>query len=160
MFLPYYRWPPTPMLLAARFSADLKELFEVTSLFFSLEQLQNRDFAILNRSKPTRVLTRRKSLYMLDCLPIGYSLIDFQPIWNNFKIEIFFGIWVYSSGPTITQKRSKKDVVAVARISDHSALPSSARSEASISFQIQCCKIWKGRRSCCEFFQLQIALNP
>ena len=79
------------MLLAARFSADLKELFEVTSLFFSLEQLQNRDFAILNRSKPTRVLTRRKSLYMLDCLPIGYSLIDFQPIWNNFKIEISFG---------------------------------------------------------------------
>ena len=130
------------------------------TFFFSLEQLQNRDFAILNRSKPTRVLTRRKSLYMLDCLPIGYSLIDFQPIWNNFKIEIFFGIWVYSSGPTITQKRSKKDVVAVARISDHSALPSSARSEASISFQIQCCKIWKGRRSCCEFFQLQIALNP
>ena len=30
---------------------------------------------------------------------------------------------------------SKKDVVAVVRISDHSALPSSARSEASIFFK-------------------------
>ena len=76
------------------------------------------------------------------------------------KINFGFGKWVYSSAPTITQTRSKKDVVAVARVSDHSVLPSSARSEASIFFHMQCCKIWKGRRSCCEIFQIQIALNP
>ena len=128
--------------------SDSRRYFKISQFFGSVL----KSIMITRKILPTS--------FMLDCLPIGYSLIDFQPIWNNFKIEIFFGIWVYSSGPTITQKRSKKDVVAVARISDHSALPSSARSEASISFQIQCCKIWKGRRSCCEFFQLQIALNP
>ena len=42
-----------------------------------------------NRSKPICVLTRTKSLYMLDSLPIGYHLPDFQLIWSNFKIEIF-----------------------------------------------------------------------
>ena len=73
--IPAYRWPPTHRLLAARFLADF-------------EQLQNRDFAISNRSKPIRVLTRKKSLYMLDRLPIGYHLPDFQLIWSNFKIEI------------------------------------------------------------------------
>ena len=74
--IPAYRWPPTHRLLAARFLANL-------------EQLQNRDFAISNRSKPICVLTRTKSLYMLDSLPIGYHLPDFQLIWSNFKIEIF-----------------------------------------------------------------------
>ena len=101
-------------------------------------------------------LPGRKGVDTLGGLRASYTLR--HPV--HVKIDCGFGNWVYSSAPTITQKRSKKDVVAVARISDHSALPSSARSEASISFQIQCCKIWKGRRSCCEFFQLQIALNP
>ena len=85
--IPTYRWPPTHRLPAARYSADLK-------------QLQNRDFATSNRSKPIRVLTRTKSSYSEDRLPIGYMLRNFQPIWSNF--------------------------------------------------------IRKGRRSCCEIFQLQV----
>ena len=74
--IPGYRWPPTQRLLAARFLANL-------------EQLQNRDFAISNRSKPIGVLTRTKSLFIFDRLPICYHLPDFQLIWSNFKIEIF-----------------------------------------------------------------------
>ena len=41
------------------------------------------------RSKPTTVLTGTKSLRTDDGLPIGYLLLAFQLIWNNFKIEIF-----------------------------------------------------------------------
>ena len=96
-------------------------------------------------------LPGRKGVDTLGELRASYTLR--HPV--HVKIDCGFGNWVYSSAPTITQKRSKKDVVAVARISDHSALPSSARSEASISFQIQCCKIWKGRRSCARFYNLK-----
>ena len=66
-------WRELP-LLDAQYLADL-------------EQLQNRYFAFSNRSKPIWVLTRTKSLYMLDRLPICYHLPDFQLIWSNFKIE-------------------------------------------------------------------------
>ena len=39
-------------------------------------------------SKPIPVLTLKKSPGTEDRLPIGYSLPDFQLIWNNLKIAI------------------------------------------------------------------------
>ena len=72
--IPSWGGPTIHRLLAARFSADLK-------------QLQNWDFSTLNRSKPIRVLTRTESSCSDDCPPIGYLLPDFQPIWRNFLIH-------------------------------------------------------------------------
>ena len=75
--IPAYRWPPTQRLLAARFLANL-------------EQLQNRDFAISNRSKPIWVLTRTKCSCSDDRLSIGYSLSDFSRFEATFCIHFPF----------------------------------------------------------------------
>ena len=47
-----------------------------------------RDFPTSNHFKTIPFFTCRKSPRVDDHLPIGYSLPDFQLIWNNFKIEI------------------------------------------------------------------------
>ena len=88
--------------------------------------------------------TRRgKNHARKTCNPVKVSLYgqdSFILIFSKFrypahvKIEFGYENWVYSSAPTITQTRSERDVVAVARISDNSALPWSARSEASVFF--------------------------
>ena len=65
------RGPPIHRLLAARFSADLK-------------QLQNRYFSTSNRSKPIPVLACTKSSSTDDSLFIGYSLPDFQLVSSSF----------------------------------------------------------------------------
>ena len=110
------------MLLAARFSADLKELFEVTSLFFSLEQLQNRDFAILNRSKPTRVLTRTKFSCSDGHLLAARFSADLKEL---FEVTSLFFFTTRSQAPILSQLkilRSKRDVVAAARFSNFKSL--------------------------------------
>ena len=60
--------------------SDSRRYFKISQFFGSVL----KSIMITRKILPTS--------FMLDSLPIGYSLIDFQPIWNNFKIEIFFGI--------------------------------------------------------------------
>ena len=48
------------------------------------------NFPTSNRSKPTTVLTCKKSPHTDDRLPMGYSLPDFQQIWRNFLNSLHF----------------------------------------------------------------------
>ena len=60
----------------------LSARYILVDFFFSKKNMTS------NGSKPIRVLTLIYSSRSDDHLPIGYSLLNFQLIWNNLQIAI------------------------------------------------------------------------